>query len=142
MRSNLPLRPLSSKGSFKVFSKIEFSCGFFLVSKKPILYYNKGISMTKHHIGSCLHARKIISKGCIYYIVWDRNTYAKSLILEWIPNVNDFPWVFQDDLTHVPPKREINISIELLLNTPPISIAPYHMVLAEFKDLMHKPEDL
>ena len=50
--------------------------------------------------------------------------------------------MLQEDLTPVPPKREINFGIELLLNILPIIMAPYYMVVAEFEDLMQQQEDL
>ena len=44
-----------------------------------------------------------------------------------IPIVCDFPDVFPDDLPGLPPDREVEIKIELLPGTAPISRRPYRM---------------
>ena len=50
--------------------------------------------------------------------------------LESILFIKHFPKVFPDDLLGVPPKWEIDLGIDLLLDTKPISIPPYRMDLA------------
>lgn len=80
----------------------------------------------------------MIFKGCIYNLIRIRNTDSKSPIFESVHIVNEFAWVFQDDWIHVPPKKEVDFGIELVLITQPISTAPYCMVVAESKDIMLK----
>jgi len=43
------------------------------------------------------------------------------------PVVQEFPKVFPDDITDLPPEREVEIAIDLVPGTIPISIAPYRM---------------
>jgi hypothetical protein len=49
--------------------------------------------------------------------------------------VKEFPDVFFEDLPGLPPDREIEFSIDLLLGTTPISKAPYRMALVELEEL-------
>ena len=56
--------------------------------------------------------------------------------------MREFPEVFPNDLPRVPPKREIDFGIDLLPDSSPISIPPYRMPLAEFKELKLQLKDL
>ncbi|XP_074267082.1 uncharacterized protein LOC141590385 [Silene latifolia] len=52
-----------------------------------------------------------------------------------IPVVGEFPDVFPDEIPVLPPKREIDFSVELKPGTGPISKAPYRMGPKELEDL-------
>ncbi|XP_070039527.1 uncharacterized protein [Nicotiana tomentosiformis] len=84
---------------------------------------------------SYLKARKMIKKGCIYHIVRVRDAYAEIPTLQSIPVVREFTDAFPDELPPIPPKREIDFSIDLLMGTQPISIPPYRKAPAELKEL-------
>ena len=62
--------------------------------------------------------------------------------LEDIPIVKEFLDVFPDDISGLPPDREIEFVIELILGTEPISIPPYRMAPAELKELKAQLEEL
>jgi hypothetical protein len=49
--------------------------------------------------------------------------------------VREFVNAFSEDLPRLPPDREIKFSINLLLDTAPISKAPYWMASNELRDL-------
>ena len=55
--------------------------------------------------------------------------------MEKIPLVREFPYVFLEELPGIPPKREVDLSIEIVLGIAPISRAPYWMTPFEFKVL-------
>ena len=84
----------------------------------------------------------MISKGCIYHIVRVRDVYNEVRSLESIPIVNEFPDVIPNDFPGIPTKREIDFGIDLLPDTNPISIPPYHMAPAEHKELKEQLKDL
>ena len=65
--------------------------------------------MPKGQIVSCLKAREMISKGCIYHLVGVRDVYFETHTLELVPVVNEFPKVFPDNLLGIPPNMEIEI---------------------------------
>ena len=56
--------------------------------------------------------------------------------------MNDFPDIFPKYFQRVPPDKEIKFSIDLLPNTQPISILPYHMASIELKELNEQLKDL
>ena len=66
----------------------------------------------------------MISKGCLNRIVRVEYIAYESRPLESVPIVNDFPYVFPDDLPKIPPEREIVFGIDLLRDMNLISI-PY-----------------
>ena len=49
--------------------------------------------------------------------------------------VKEFLDVFPKELTNLPPEREVDLSIEILPGTTPISKEPYRMAPMELKEL-------
>jgi hypothetical protein len=66
-------------------------------------------------------------KASLYHVVERR--------LEDIHVVHEFPDVFPDDLSGMPPERAIEFKIELQPSTTPISKAPYKMSREELAEL-------
>ena len=66
----------------------------------------------------------------------------KGTRLEDIPIFKEFPDVFPDDISGLPPDREIEFVIELVPRTEPISIPPYRMAPAELKELKAQLKEL
>ncbi|XP_058762909.1 uncharacterized protein LOC131636300 [Vicia villosa] len=62
--------------------------------------------------------------------------------IEAIPVVKEFLELFSDDITELPPEREIEFSIDLVLGTRPISMAPYRMSASELSELKAQIGDL
>ena len=62
--------------------------------------------------------------------------------LENILVVKDFPDVFPKELTSIPPKREVDLSIEILPGTAPTFKAPYRMAPIELKELNIQLQEL
>ena len=56
--------------------------------------------------------------------------------MEQIPVVKAFMDVFPDELSGLPPDREIEFVIDLVPGTTSISKAPYRMASIEMKELM------
>ena len=56
----------------------------------------------------------MISKGCVYHLVWVKETSSETHSLDSVPFVNEYPDVFPKDLPGVPPEREIDFEIDLL----------------------------
>jgi len=59
-----------------------------------------------------------------------------------IPVVHEFEDVFPDEVSRLPPNREVKFSIDLVSRTGPISMAPYRMALAELVELKKQIEEL
>ena len=62
--------------------------------------------------------------------------------LENILVVKDFPDVFPEELPGIPPVREMDLSIEILLGTTPTFRAPYRMTPIELKELKIQLQEL
>lgn len=56
--------------------------------------------------------------------------------------VNEYPEIFPDDVSGLPPEREIEFSIDLMLGTRPISMQPYRMSLLKLIELKKQLEEL
>ncbi|GKF38798.1 hypothetical protein Tco_0118859 [Tanacetum coccineum] len=55
--------------------------------------------------------------------------------LEDVPIVQDFPEVFPEDLSGLPPTRQVEFQIDLVPGTAPIARAPYQLAPSEMKEL-------
>ena len=62
--------------------------------------------------------------------------------LENILIVREFSDVFPEELSGIPLEREVDLSIEILLGTTPISKAPYRMAPIELKELNIQLQEL
>ncbi|XP_026398887.1 uncharacterized protein LOC113294727 [Papaver somniferum] len=60
---------------------------------------------------------------------------SSGVTIEEIPIVRDYVDVFPDDLPGIPPKREVEFTIDLLPGTTPISVTLYRMAPTELKEL-------
>lgn len=49
--------------------------------------------------------------------------------------VCEFPDLFPEDICDLPPKREVEFAIDLLLGTRLVSMAPYRMSASELSEL-------
>nr|GEV91807.1 putative reverse transcriptase domain, aspartic peptidase domain protein [Tanacetum cinerariifolium] len=58
------------------------------------------------------------------------------------PIVSEFPDVLPDELPGIPPVREVEFNIELILGAEPISKAPYRMAPIELKELKDQLQEL
>ena len=64
-----------------------------------------------------------------------RNIEAKVPSLDQVLVVKEFLDIFPEELPGMPPERKIEFYVDLILDTQPISIPPYHMALAELREL-------
>ena len=87
-------------------------------------------------------ASKMLRKGFQGYLAFVEDRRKEGTRLEDIPIVKEFPDVFKDDISGLPPDREIEFVIELITGTNPISIPPYRMVPAKFEDLEEQLDEL
>ena len=59
-----------------------------------------------------------------------------------VPMVCKFPDVFLEELSGLPPNREIEFCIDVVPGTDPISMPPYRMAPAELKELNEQLKEL
>jgi len=84
---------------------------------------------------SVMQAKRLIRQGCKVYLAFVTVGLRESKELADHPIIQDFLDVFSDELPSVPPYKEIDFSIELLIGIQPISKTPYRMVTNELKEL-------
>ncbi|XP_031116535.1 uncharacterized protein LOC116020196 [Ipomoea triloba] len=74
-------------------------------------------------------------KGCEVYLCLVQDAEIEEPEINQIPVVREFPDVFLEDLTEMPPEREVEFTIDLVPGTAPISKAPYRMAPKEMEEL-------
>jgi len=87
-------------------------------------------------------SRKMARKGAQCYLAYMVDIEKEVFQLDQVPIVREFINVFPDDLPELPPFREIEFCIDLILGTEPISMALYRMVPAELRELKEQLQDL
>ena len=91
---------------------------------------------------NAMTASKMLRKGCQGYLAFIVDRRQEGTRLEDIPIIKQFPDVFPDDISVLPPDREVEFTIDLIPETEPISIPPYRMAPAELRELKAQLEDL
>ena len=91
---------------------------------------------------NAMTASKMLRKGCQGYLEFVVDRRQEGTRLEDIPIVKEFPDVFPNDISSLPPDREVEFTIDLIPGTEPISIPPYRMALAELRELKAQLEEL
>ncbi|KAA0061410.1 Gag protease polyprotein-like protein [Cucumis melo var. makuwa] len=86
-------------------------------------------------ITSVLMARKLIKKGHTPYLACVVDTQPLQTDPSKVPIVCEYLDVFPGELNGLPPKREIELMIEVAPRTTPISQTLYRMVPSELKEL-------
>ncbi|KAG8503488.1 hypothetical protein CXB51_001461 [Gossypium anomalum] len=91
---------------------------------------------------SSMKALSTMRKGCEAYFAYVIDSRVSEKKVESVPIVCEFPKVIPEELTGLPPIREVIFGIELVPRTTPISIAPYRMAPAELKELKSQLQEL
>ena len=91
---------------------------------------------------STMATQRMLRKGCQGYLAYVVETGKEGTMVDEIPVVSEFPDLFPDDIAGLPPEREVEFTIDLILGTEPISIPPYRMAPAEFRELKAQLEEL
>ncbi|GJZ01807.1 putative reverse transcriptase domain-containing protein [Tanacetum coccineum] len=88
----------------------------------------------------------LIVRGCHVFLahVTTKKTGDKSeeKRLEDVPIVRDFPEVFHEDLPGIPPTRQVEFRIDLILGAAPVARAPYRLASSEMKELSEQLQAL
>ena len=91
---------------------------------------------------NAMTASKMLRKGCQGYLAFVVDRRQEGTRLENIPIVKEFPDVFPDDISGLPPDREVEFTIDLIPGTEPISIPPYRMAPTKLRELKAQLEEL
>ena len=85
--------------------------------------------------GVTMEARHFLRKGCEAFLALILDSKREQVNFENIPVIKEFLDVFPKELPGVPLEREVDLSIEVVQGTTPISRAPYHMATTELQEL-------
>ncbi|GKA95994.1 putative ribonuclease H-like domain-containing protein [Tanacetum coccineum] len=94
---------------------------------------------------SSIRTQGYIDKGCQVFLVQmmkKEETEASEKRIEDVPVVKDFPEVFPEDLSGLPPTRQVEFHIELIPGAAPVARAPYRLAPAEMKELAEQLKEL
>ncbi|GJS32948.1 putative reverse transcriptase domain-containing protein [Tanacetum coccineum] len=101
---------------------------------------------SKLSIISCTNTQKYIKKGCPIFLaqVMRKETEDKSeeKRLEDVPTVRDFPEVFPEDLSGLPPTRQVEFQIDLVPGAAPVAQSPYRLASSELQELSTQLQEL
>ncbi|GJW07885.1 hypothetical protein Tco_1570308 [Tanacetum coccineum] len=98
------------------------------------------------NIISCTKTQKYFLKGCHVFLshVTTKKSKDKSedKQLEDVPIPRNFPEVFTEDLSGIPPTRQVEFKIDLIPGVAPVARAPYRLALAEMQELSDQLQEL
>ena len=103
------------------------------------------IGERSNHLSNVISAtttRKMVRKGCEAYLAYVIDTVKARYSVSDIPTVSDFSNVFPEELTGLPPQREIKFAIDVVPGATPASITPYKMAPLELKELKLQLQEL
>ncbi|KAD5802711.1 hypothetical protein E3N88_14071 [Mikania micrantha] len=91
---------------------------------------------------SCMRAQKFLRKGCYAFLahVTEHNSSPKQITD--IPVVKDFPEVFPEDISGLPPVRQVEFRIDLIPGAAPVAKAPYRLAPSEMQELSGQLQEL
>nr|GEW04032.1 reverse transcriptase domain-containing protein [Tanacetum cinerariifolium] len=98
---------------------------------------------TRLNLISCIKTKRYISRGCqIFMIQVTKKKKPVGKRLEDILVVKEFPDVFLEDLPGLPPIRQVEFQIDLILRAAPVARAPYRLAPSEMQELSNQLQEL
>ncbi|GJR68586.1 hypothetical protein Tco_0014651 [Tanacetum coccineum] len=101
---------------------------------------------TRLNVISCTKVQKYLLEGSHVFLahvtVKKTEDKSKEKQLEDIPVVKEFPEVFPEDLSGLPPVRQVEFHIDLVPGATPIARAPYRLAPSEMKELSDQLQEL
>ena len=82
---------------------------------------------------SAMQARRFLRKGCEAFLALVLDSKMGQVNLKDIPVIKEFLDVFPEELSGLPPEKEVDLVIKVLHGTIPISRAPYYMAPTKLK---------
>ncbi|GKB14105.1 putative reverse transcriptase domain-containing protein [Tanacetum coccineum] len=95
---------------------------------------------------SCSKAQDYMAKGCQIFLAQisakKEEDRSEGKQLKEVPIILDFPEVFPEDLSGLPPARPIEFQIDLIPGAAPVARAPYRLAPSEMKELSEQLQEL
>nr|GEX53354.1 putative reverse transcriptase domain-containing protein [Tanacetum cinerariifolium] len=107
---------------------------------------NDQVYKSRLNIILCVKAQKYLSKGCDVFLARVTMKEAKDKLkgkrLEDVPIVRDSLEVFPEDLSGIPPTRQVEFQIDLVPSAASVAWAPYRLAPSEMKELAEQLQEL
>ncbi|GJU67817.1 reverse transcriptase domain-containing protein [Tanacetum coccineum] len=104
-------------------------------------------TVTRLNIISCTKTQKYMEKKGIPILsgtctTKEVETSRKEASCDDVPIVQDFPEVFPEDLSGLPPTRQVEFQIDLVPGAAPVARAPYRLAPSKMKELSEQLKEL
>ncbi|GKA52909.1 putative reverse transcriptase domain-containing protein [Tanacetum coccineum] len=99
-------------------------------------------SRTRLNLISCIKTERYISRGCQVFMIQVVEKKSDEKRIEDIPVVKEFPDVFPEDLPGLPPIRQVEFQINLILGAAPVARTPYRLAPSEMQELSNQLQEL
>ncbi|GKF05653.1 putative reverse transcriptase domain-containing protein, partial [Tanacetum coccineum] len=109
-------------------------------NKTLVVKGDSGASRLK--VISCIKARKYIKRGSQLFLAQVTEKEPSKKQLQDVPVICNFPEVFPDDLSGIPPPRQVEFRTELVPGAAPVVRAPYRLAPSELKELSNQLKEL
>ncbi|GJW81253.1 putative reverse transcriptase domain-containing protein [Tanacetum coccineum] len=117
--------------------------------REMLIFQGNGNNQKKEsrlNIISCTKAQEYLSKGCDVFLAHittkEAEDKSEEKRLKDVPIVRDFPEVFPEDLSGIPPTRQVEFQIDLVPGAAPVARAPYRLAPLEMKELAEQLQEL
>ncbi|KAI3814357.1 hypothetical protein L1987_19110 [Smallanthus sonchifolius] len=91
---------------------------------------------------SCTTAEKYLRKKYVAFLAHVIQKDVKEKSIQDIPIIRDFPEVFPEDLSGLPPVRQVEFRIDLVPGANPVARAPYRLAPSEMQELASQLQEL
>ncbi|KAI3776587.1 hypothetical protein L1987_46373 [Smallanthus sonchifolius] len=91
---------------------------------------------------SCTTAQKYLRKKYVAFLAHIVQKDVKEKNIQDIPIIRDFPEVFPEDLSGLPPVRQVEFHIDLVPGANPVARAPYRLAPYEMQELASQLQEL
>ncbi|KAD7116743.1 hypothetical protein E3N88_04011 [Mikania micrantha] len=91
---------------------------------------------------SCTKSQKYLRKKYVAFLAHIVEKKDKEKKIQDVPVIRDYPEVFTDDLTGLPPVRQVEFHIELIPGATPVAKSPYRLAPSEMQELASQLQEL
>ena len=99
-------------------------------------------SSAMSNVISAMQARRFMRKGCETFLAVILDSKGGQVDVEKIPVVREFPDVFPEELLGIPFEKEVDLAIEIIPGTVPMSRELYRMAPTELKELKSQLQEI
>ncbi|GJZ68633.1 putative reverse transcriptase domain, ribonuclease H-like domain, aspartic peptidase domain protein [Tanacetum coccineum] len=99
-------------------------------------------SKTRLSLISCIKTKRYISWGYQVFVAQVMEKKSDEKQLGDIPVVREFLEAFPEDLPCLPPVRQVEFQIDLILGAAPVALAPYRLAPSEMQELSNQLQEL